>query len=147
MKKLFIILSLFGMVYAGCYGPPVATRRKIVYVSLYNPSTVLTLTGIIVGVKYVFVDDFGEVLVLKVKTPGGIFFVHTGPRHWIIKRGWIFRPGMRVIIAGSRGFYSGKKVIFASQVNSGKKVIFIRDKKGKPLWKIYKKKGKGKGHW
>ncbi len=145
MKKIFVLLSLFSMVYAGCYGPPVVTRRKVVYVSLYNPSTVLTLTGTVVGVKYVFVDDFGEVLVLKVKTPNGIFFVHTGPRPWIIKRGWIFRPGMKVIITGSRGFYSGKRVIFASEINSGKKVIFIRDKKGNPMWKVYKKKGKG--HW
>jgi len=106
------------------------------YNKCFNPDTIAVIEGTIKTVKD-FTPEYGAAAGLKIKvetTDGKITAVHLGPREYVSRVGFDFKPGSLVTAAGSRTKVNGKDVIMATEVKIADKTLLLRDNTGTPKW-------------
>jgi hypothetical protein len=101
---------------------------------LYDPSTVVTLTGTVVGEKRVDRGMGHSGVHLVVKTAEGEIPVHLGPDFWVDQQAVKFAKGDEVTVKGSKISFEGKPAIIAESVTRGASTLVLRDAKGVPAW-------------
>jgi len=105
------------------------------YQGAYNPATVETITGEVVGIEQtVPMKRMNQGLALAVKTQKETVTVHLGPTWYLERLDEKIVKGDKVEIKGARTTLAGKPIILAAEVKKGDKVLILRDAAGVPVW-------------
>ena len=101
----------------------------------YDPSTVETVRGEVVGVEHIAAAKGRSGGVhLMLKTDRETVPVHLGPAWYVDKQNVHVERGDRVEVTGSRVSFAGKPAIIARQVTKGGKTLTLRNEAGVPAW-------------
>ena len=115
----------------GAAGPRGAAR-------MYNPATVATLGGEVVGVKLRkprrAAAPGGGLMEIMLKTDKETVPVHLGPAWYLDQQNFKIAQGDRVEVTGSRVTRPRGTFIVAAEVKKGAQVLKLRDDQGLPLW-------------
>jgi hypothetical protein len=105
------------------------------YQRMYNPATVETLSGEVVGVNQ-FRPGPGmrAGIHLLVRNGREAVSVHLGPAWYIEKLDNPIHKGDRVEVKGSRVMFQDKTAIIAAEVKRGDALLLLRDAQGIPVW-------------
>ena len=107
------------------------------YQELFNPETVVTLTGNAMAIANVAPKkdemDIGIQMMLKVSEKK-VYPVHLGPRIWVKKHGAYLHYGDDVIVTGSKIMFKNTEIVIATQVKKGDQILILRDEAGAPVW-------------
>ena len=101
---------------------------------LYDPATVVTVTGTIVGESRIDRGAGHSGVHLLVRTAEGEIPVHLGPDFWVDNQTVKFAQGDQITARGSRITFEGKPAIIAETVTKGATTLVLRDAKGVPAW-------------
>jgi hypothetical protein len=105
------------------------------YNRMFNPQTVETLTGEVVGVnRFTPAQGMSYGVHLTLKTDKETVPVHLGPGWYVEKQGVTLAAGDKVQVTGSRITYQDKPAIIAAEVKKGDQVLKLRDATGTPAW-------------
>jgi hypothetical protein len=111
------------------------------YQRMYNPATVETLSGEVVGVDRVApLRGMGMGVHLSLKTPRETIPVHLGPAWFVERLELKIAKGDRIQVKGSRVVMSGKAAIIAAEVKKGDALLQLRDAAGIPVWSGWRKR-------
>ena len=102
---------------------------------LYNPSTVVTVTGTVVSTTLSPVKSGLPYLVyLTMQTGEGKINIFLGPSLYIEKMPFHVNMLDRIQVTGSKIMWEGSPVILAAEVKKGDQVQKLRNPNGVPLW-------------
>ena len=99
---------------------------------LYDPKTVLTLSG-----KVTAVDRTGPMglgLHLRLETSSGTMPIHVGPMWFLQTKGIDLAVGDVIEVTGSRITFDGEPAVIAQTVKKADQVLVLRDVQGFPVW-------------
>jgi hypothetical protein len=100
----------------------------------YDPATVVTVTGTVVGEVRVDTSKGKKAVRLAVQTASGPVSVHLGPDAWMDRQSLRFAKGDEVTVKGSRFTFDDKTGIIAQSVARGPDRLVLRDDAGRPAW-------------
>ena len=106
----------------------------------FVPSTVVTVTGSVVGESRTDRGMGHSGVHLSVKTADGEIQVHLGPDVWVDKQTVKFAKGDQITVKGSKVTFDGKPAVIAETVTKGATTLVLRDATGVPVWR-----GQGQG--
>lgn len=117
------------------YPGQMRTGRYSQYGRLYDPNTVETIRGRVVGMN-TFTPGRGmsSGMRLLVKTETQTISVHLGPVWHLNNQDFSIKNGDEIEVTGSRINFSGSPAIIAAEVREGGKVLKLRDNNGIPVW-------------
>ena len=105
------------------------------YSRLYDPHTVVTVTGEVVSVeKVAYRSGRSYGIHLLLKTADEEIPVHLGPSWFMARHGMKIAPHDTIEVTGSRVTYGGKPAIIAAEVTRGSEKLVLRDSNGYPKW-------------
>ena len=104
------------------------------YSRYYNPKTIETVSGTVLGIERVAGRGRFAGIHLMLKTRTGELSVHLGPSWYIDKQALKIVPHDTIEVTGSRITYHGKVVLVAAEVRRGNETLMLRDTQGYPLW-------------
>jgi hypothetical protein len=146
LLAVVFILSLFlanetfaqrGMRYRGSGGWGMGTS----YGKMYNPKTVETISGEVLGVdKIIPMKRMSYGIHLMVKTDKETISVHLGPGWYIENQDVKIEPKEKIEVKGSRITFEGKPVIIAAEIKKGNEILKLRDENGFPVWSGWRRK-------
>ncbi|HUJ09533.1 MAG TPA: DNA-binding protein [Verrucomicrobiae bacterium] len=116
------------------------------YGRIYNPQTLVTVTGKVVAVEY-FIPKTGmsEGVHLKLRTGSETNSVHLGPAWYIENQDVKIKPHDKIVVRGSRVLFDGKPAIIAAEVKKGDEILKLRDEDGRPVWAGWRRDMPGGG--
>jgi len=119
-------------------------RRNSNYPRYFNPETITTVEGKIIGIDSVKMRVYATTR-LNVQTKNGPIYIHVAP-YWFLENNKIlFKIGEPIKVTGSKVIYNNKPVIIASQLKYNGKELKLRDANGFPVWAGRRGNNKGKG--
>lgn len=105
------------------------------YNRLYNPATVETVAGEVLGIEKVTPrKGMYYAIQIVVKTDQESIPVHLGPGWYIERLDTKIAKGDQVEVKGSRVTIAGKPVVIAAEVKKGDETLKLRDDNGIPAW-------------
>jgi hypothetical protein len=105
------------------------------YQGIYNPATVETITGEVIGIEQtVPMKRMNQGIALVVKTEKETLTVHLGPTWYLERLDEKIVKGDKIEIKGARTALAGKPIILAAEVKKGDNVLVLRDASGVPVW-------------
>jgi hypothetical protein len=105
------------------------------YNRMYNPKTVETVSGEVVGMdKFTPGKGVSYGVHLTLKTDKETIPVHLGPGWYVEQQEVKLAAGDKVEVTGSRVTYEGKPALIAGQVKKDGKTLQLRDANGVPAW-------------
>lgn len=107
---------------------------------LYDPSTVVTVSGSVVSESRVDRGTGHTGVHVSLKTADGEIAVHLGPDFWVDQQAVKLAAGDEITVRGSRITFEGKPAIIADTVTRGGATLSLRDARGVPAWQ-----GQGQG--
>jgi hypothetical protein len=111
------------------------------YGRLYNPKTVESISGEVVGVDTITpLKGMSSGVHLMVRTDQETISVHLGPAWYVQRQDIKIVPGDKVEITGSRIPYQGKPAIIAGEVKKGDEILKLRDINGLPVWSGWRRR-------
>jgi hypothetical protein len=111
------------------------------YSRMYDPKTVVTITGEVVSVdKITPIKGMSYGVHLILKTAKETISIHLGPSWYIENQDIKIEPKNKVEIKGSRVTFEGKPVIIAAEVKKGNETLKLRDDKGFPVWSGWRRR-------
>jgi hypothetical protein len=104
-------------------------------VSLYDPATVQTVVGEIVGIEQVSCGRGRATGVhVSLRTATETVMVHLGPS-WFLEGKVQLREGDRLEVRGSRVMLDGAPAVIAAELRRGDATLQLRDARGLPAWR------------
>jgi hypothetical protein len=100
----------------------------------YDPATVVTVTGTVIGEVRVETSRGTPNVRLALKTADGTVSVHLGPASWIDRQPLRLARGDEVSVTGSRFTFEDKVGLIARSVTRGSDRLALRDATGRPAW-------------
>jgi hypothetical protein len=104
------------------------------YDRMYDPKTVVTVSGEVVSVDKISDRGTGYGASLTLKTSQETIMVYLGPGRFLEKQDLTFAPKDQVEITGSQTTLQGKPALIAAQVKKGGQSLKLRDPAGIPAW-------------
>ncbi len=138
MKILLALLVALPTLSLAQGGPPPGKGPGAM--RLYDPSTVVTVSGSVVSESRVDRGMGHAGVHLSVQTADGEIAVHLGPDSWVDQQAVKFSKGDEITVKGSRITFEGKPAIIADTVTRGGATLVLRDARGVPAWQ-----GQGQG--
>jgi hypothetical protein len=135
MKKLALLAVLVAAAPALSLaqgGPPPGKGPGAM--RLFDPATVVTVTGTVLGETRVDRGMGHSGVHLAVRTADAEIPVHLGPDFWVDKQTVKFAKGDEITVTGSKVTFEGKPAIIAVTVAKGGATLVLRDAKGTPVW-------------
>lgn len=126
-----------GMKWQGSGGWGAGTQ----YGRLYDPRTLATISGEVVGVDTITPlkgMSYGVHLILK--TEKETISVHLGPAWFLQRQDVKIAPGDKIEIQGSRITFQGKPAIIAAELKKGEEILKLRDDNGFPAWSGWRRR-------
>ncbi len=121
---------------AGAQSGPGAGRGPGTHGRIYDPSTVETVTGEVVGVERGAACQRcnSGVHVLLRTDPNTTVSVRLGPASYVDRQAMKIASGDRIEVKGSRVTIEGQPVIVAAEVSKGAQKLLLRHGDGTPYW-------------
>ena len=105
------------------------------YSKLYDPATVETIRGEVVGVEKITpMKGMSSGVHLMVKTDKETIPVHLGPGWFIENQDMDIKGKDQVEVKGSRITFNGKPALIAQEVKKGEETLTLRSEDGFPVW-------------
>ncbi|TAK09926.1 MAG: DNA-binding protein [Candidatus Manganitrophaceae bacterium] len=105
------------------------------YSKMYDPATVETIRGEVVGVEKITpMKGMSYGVHLMVKTDKETIPVHLGPGWFIENQDIDIKPKDQVEVKGSRITFDGKPALIAREVKKGEETLTLRNEEGFPVW-------------
>jgi hypothetical protein len=102
---------------------------------LYNPQTVVTVSGVVVSPTPPGAEpDLPYLVYLTLRTEKGKITVFLGPNLYVDQLPVKIKGLDKVQVTGSMITWAGKPVILAAEVKKGDQGLKLRDPDGMPLW-------------
>ncbi len=146
MKKTSMIV-LFLFLIAGFSLSQNYYRRKANYPRYFNPETITTIEGKIIGIDSVKMRTYTTTR-LNLQTKTGPIYVHIAPYWYLESKKIMFKVGEEIKVRGSKIIYDNKPVIIASELKYQDRELKLRDSNGFPMWagQSSSRRGSGKGN-
>jgi hypothetical protein len=132
--RLLVSLSLLSLVLAasawGQSGPQSGGGPG----GLYNPDTVVTLSGIVIAKTPPSAKGLPQLAYLTLKTNTGKITVFLGPDLYVDKLPVRIQNLDKIQVTGSEITWEGKAVILAATITKGDQVLKLREPNGVPVW-------------
>ncbi len=111
------------------------------YGRMYDPKTVETVSGEVVGLEYLTpAKGMGRGVHMMLKTDKETISVHLGPAWFIENQDLKIEKGNRIDVKGSRITFEQKPAIIAAEVRKGDETLKLRDDNGFPVWSGWRRK-------
>jgi hypothetical protein len=111
------------------------------YGRLYDPKTVVTIAGEVVGVEQITpMRGMSYGVHLIVKTSKETLSVHLGPAWYIQNQDIKIEPKDKIEVKGSRVTFQGKPAIIAATVKKGDQTLELRNESGYPAWSGWRRR-------
>jgi hypothetical protein len=130
MKRLGMVLMLATLLPAPVLAGSAGKSAK----AKYDPATVVTVKGTVLGETRVENGQGRKAVRLVVKVGEDQVSVHLGPDEWVDRQKVRFAKGDEVTVKGSRFTYADKFGVIAQSVARGGETLVLRNESGKPLW-------------
>lgn len=151
MKKicfLIAVISMISILFAvesfaqrGMKGGSGGWGMGTQYGRMYDPKTVETISGEVVGVDTVTpLKGMSYGVHLTVTTDKETISVHLGPGWYIENQDIKIKPKDRIEVRGSRVTFQGKPAIIAAEVKKGDEMLNLRDENGFPVWSGWRRR-------
>jgi hypothetical protein len=119
----------------GGWGPGTAYGR------VYDPGTVETLRGEVVGVqRFTPAKGMSAGLHLQVKTAKETLSVHLGPEWYLAQQELEIKINDVIEVKGSRVTFEGEPAIIAAEIRDGDDTLTLRDASGTPAWSGWRRR-------
>jgi hypothetical protein len=102
--------------------------------NLYNPHTVVTVSGIVVAKTPPAAKGLPQLVYLTLKTATGKIIVFLGPDLYVDKLPVQIQALDKIQVRGSRITWKGQPVIIAATIQRGNQVLKLREPNGIPVW-------------
>jgi hypothetical protein len=129
---------------------PVAPRgirsraRDADFVRMYDPNRVRTLQGTVSEIEYLTLrGSIGRGVHLTLQTDSGPVEVHLGPEWYLENQELLIDEGDRVTIIGSLIMLEGDEMMVAATVRKGRDMLELRDERGIPRWRGWRRDAAG----
>lgn len=111
------------------------------YGRTYDPATVETVSGEVVGVEH-FTPRKGmhPGVHLQLKTDKETVDVHLGPSWYVENQDLKIAPKDHIEVKGSKVTFAGKSAIVAREVTKGDETLTLRDQNGVPVWSGWRRR-------
>jgi hypothetical protein len=136
-QRLFVGLSILSLLLAGVsWGQTGPREGKGGGPSgLYNPQTVVTVSGVVVSMTPPAVKSgLPYLMYLILQTGEGKITVFLGPNLYVDKQPVQIKALDRIQVTGSKVTWEGAPVILAAEVKKGDQVLKLREPDGAPVW-------------
>jgi hypothetical protein len=108
--------------------------RRLHYSTLFNPATVVTVSGEVLRVEHTFSGSGADYCVhAHLKTAEGLITAVLAPKGYLEKQGLTIAPKDRVTITGSLILVLNKPLLLAMEV-TGDRTMKLREANGCPAW-------------
>jgi hypothetical protein len=101
---------------------------------LYNPDTVVTVSGIVIAKTPPSAKGLPELVYLTLKTEAGKITVFLGPDLYVDKLSVQIKFLDKIQVTGSKISWEGKPVILAAEIKRGDQILKLREPNGVPIW-------------
>ena len=128
-------LLIIGLMLASAATAAPAQQARPAGTRNYDPSTVETVKGEVLGVDHVASPRARSGGVhLTIKTDSETISVHLGPAWYVDAQKPLLQKGDHVEVEGSRVSVDGKPAIIARQVQKDGQTLMLRNTAGVPVW-------------
>ena len=135
MKKIPVLLALLALLSpAVTHAEGDAVKGRKPAKVKYDPSTVVTLSGTVLGEQRVESAKGQKGVRLVLKTADQQVSVHLGPESYVDRQKLKLAKGDEVTVKGSKFTYEDKFGVIAQTVTRGGETLVLRDAAGKPAW-------------
>jgi hypothetical protein len=105
------------------------------YGKMYDPKTVETFSGEVVGIDRVApMKGMSYGVHLTLKTDKETVSVHLGPAWFVENQDIKIEPKDKIEVKGSKITFNGKPAVIAEEVKKGDETLTLRDENGYPVW-------------
>lgn len=122
----------------GRMGPP-GGRPGAMYMNLFDPATVTTMTGEVVSIEHRDMMRRMRGVHAIVRTASGDVEVHLGPDWFVENQELKLQKGDQVEVRGSKVEVGGKPNLIAIEVKRGQDTLKLRDEQGVPVWVAWRR--------
>jgi hypothetical protein len=114
--------------------PVLRDRPLDPYTLQYNPTTVITLRGAVLGFRRISLEDDRTGLFVRISGGGDLLWVYLGPEQWLIDHG--VRPDMteQFSVTGSMINTERERLMIAREIAIDGLRVELRDDLGTPNW-------------
>jgi len=134
MRELWQVLALvaFAPTYPLAQGGPPPGKGSAQ--RMYDPSTVVTVSGTVTGETRVDRGRGHKGVHLTLKTADGETSVHLGPDSWVDRQKVKISKGDAITVKGSKVTLEDGPAIIAQSVTKGGETLVLRNSDGVPVW-------------
>ena len=100
----------------------------------YDPTTVITLNGVVQAVNEVPGPGRSTGVHLSLKTNSETMDVHVGPSWYLTRNNIRFAKSDQIEVTGSKVKFGGTEVLLAREVKMAGKTLTLRNAQGIPVW-------------
>jgi hypothetical protein len=129
-----ITVLVLGSVAGAQPGPGAGRGGPGPHGGMYDPSTVETVAGEVVGVERGAVPGGGGGVHLVLRTDKETISVRLGPASYVDRQALKIASGDRIEVKGSRVTIDGQAAIVAAEVRKGEQKLLLRHDGGIPYW-------------
>lgn len=134
MKRLSFLILALSLVPVPSLAQSAAPQAKKAAKVKFDPATVVTLTGMVIGEQRVNHGKGTQSVRLVLKIADDQVSVHLGPDTWVDRQKVKFEKGDEATVKGSKFTYEGNYGLIAQTVTRGSDSLVLRDATGKPAW-------------
>jgi hypothetical protein len=102
--------------------------------SLYNPGTVVTVSGIVLSKSHPAAKGLPQLIYLTLKTKTDKIAIFLGPDLYVNKLPVQIHDLDEVQVTGSKIIWESKPVIIAAEIKRGDQILKLREPNGVPVW-------------
>jgi hypothetical protein len=132
--RLLVSLSLLSLMLAASAWGQSAPKSGGGPSGLYNPNTVVTVSGIVIARTPPSPKGLPQLVYLTLKSGTGKITVFLGPDLYVDKLPVQIQNLDRIQVTGSEITWEGKPVILAATIIKGDQVLKLREPNGVPVW-------------
>jgi hypothetical protein len=136
MRTLSLVLLLAVLAPSAVRAESTATSGKKAAKAKFDPATVVTVAGTVLGEQRVDTGKGPKAVRLVIKVGEQQISVQLGPDSYVDGQKTRFAAGDQVSVKGSKFTYGDKYGLIAQAVTRGSDTVVFRDPKGKPVWKV-----------
>lgn len=103
------------------------------FTRLYDPATVVTIQGAVVGKANVDLEGAAQTMLVELSSGGDFITAALAPETYLAGRVSVGVTD-QIEVTGSRIARPGRRFIVARSIRKGSKTVELREENGRPLW-------------
>lgn len=103
------------------------SNLKTIQGNIFSIDTVTPMSDMVTGIQFTVRTDNEDIL------------VQLGPQWFVLNQDMTLSKNDHIEVKGCQNILNGRKVIMASEIKCGSKILYLRDKNGIPYWVGWRK--------